>query len=439
MKSKEIEQETFKLIKFGFSSQAIIANLNDKVEDKTLLKIVVETACKDYPDYNYIQYFMNSKIIVDKDADDDKLYMFNVARKELRVIDRTRLSNMLDSKLKWDHKRYTCSFVYNPFNEFKLGKVDGYWQYNLYEPPKWLEDKYYSCGEVQIPKLDVIPTIYDKYLKHLVNGDVKSYEYVLDWLTTAITSRNYCILTTIGNQGIGKGVLGEIMMRLVGEQNFTKSGKRIVDKDFNGQISGKRILYVDEVVISNADQENRMKDLINDYIEVEKKGVDAKLSRNYSSIYFSANQLDAIKITSDDRRFSIIELTNVKLKDVMNKNEIGSLLLEENIEKFAQYLYHRKVDSNKMMNVFTSPRLELIKAEQLNTWQEWLIEEFIPDNRGQKFTVRQVSEIVEEEWGSKCRPGRGALQKLERVYSNKLRIFKDVSSGKQVWTVQILK
>jgi hypothetical protein len=438
VKPFDIENKIRSLIPFGYSKDDIKRALAKNLDDSILIDESVERVCDDYPDYDLIQFFMDSKIILDKDAEEEKYYMFNLRKRDIVTINPSRLTGIIDPKLKWSHKKYTCLFEYDPYIPKILHKFDGQWKFNTYKCPFWAEDFFYSGGKKAIPVVKKIPKLYHTFFMHLVNDHKESYTYLIDWLSNMLQNRNYCILTTIGNQGIGKGVLGSIMQNLVGKSNFSKTDKKLITKDFNGQLKDKRLVYLDELKVTSVDQENKLKDLINDYIEVEAKGVDAKLSRNYSSLYFSSNNLDSIRIPSDDRRFSIVELTDKKLVSVFDENKIGSLLEPENIEQLAFFLFTREVDKNKMMSVFRSNRTEVIRSASLNVWQEWFIEEYCYSNKGKEVTVKDASFEVESEFGSRCRPGRGAFQTLSAMYPESFKVKKLLDGDRQVWKLIIL-
>lgn len=441
MKSYELQKAIHNHIRMGYDSHRIVTALAGQVEEaeKDYLQESVERTCEDYPDYDNIQFFMESKVVSDKDGEDDLLYLFNPKRRQVRTIHRSRLSSMISPKLDWNHRRHTCSFVYDPFKPFKVSNVDGEWQYNLYQPPFWAYDYFMSEGRISVSNPGSIPECYVKFFKHLVDGDEDSYNYLLDWLANALQARNYCVLTTIGNQGIGKGVLGDIMKELFGESNFAKTDNKLIEKDFNGQICNKRLTYLNEVRITSIAQENKMKALIDDYIEVEKKGSDARMVKNYSSIYFSSNNLDAVRIPSDDRRYSIIMLTKRKLIEIMDESEIRDMIYnKEKISALAGYLTYRVVDKQRMMKVFKSARTEEVRSFSLNAWQEWFLEEFCPDKSDEQMKLRDVTSCIEDEFGSSVRPGRGALQTLEQYYPEVFEVKKIRDPGnknKQYWAI----
>lgn len=431
----EIEREIHKLIRHGLSDEQIVRAMKSQLKEAGADESSVYSTCKDYPDYDLIQLFMRSKIIVDKDGEDDKLYLYDAGSKKLEFIDSSRLVKIISPKLDWNHKRYTCKFDYNPYKPFKLKKIDGQWVFNLYNPPPWKEAHFYSKGRIAIEPIDELPEIYDRFFTHLVAGDAPSFEYLINWMANMEQARNYCILCTIGTKGIGKGVLGEIMRKLVGEQNYQLTDNRIINKDFNGQLLNKRLAYLNEVKVVNDQQANKLKSLIDDFIEVEKKGVDAKTVQNHCSIYFSSNQLDSIPITSDNRRFSILELTDVQLPKVMSGAEIKSLTSDENIDKLARYLYGRKVNEDDMLKVFVSERTQTIIEFGLDVWQDEFRQEYLPNMRGQTKTVREVSEDIKELCDLSRGPGRKKLQLLAAKFANEFEVKNIRHGDAQKWCV----
>ena len=277
--------------------------------------------------------------------------------------------------------------------------------------------------------------MYKKFFNHLVNEDKDSYDYVLKWLGNALKYRNYCVLTAIGSQGIGKGVLGEIMRGLFGKENFHQGDNRLMTKDFNKQFKNKRCVFVDEVRILKLDHINKFKALVNDYIEVEGKGENVVEMRNYASIYIASNNFDSIRLTSDDRRFSIIELTDKKLYDTFKPDQIKELLEEENINKLAKFLWSMDIDETEMLKIFASKRTEEVRMASVKDWEEWLFDDYAVDHAGEDIKLYIVGEAIEEEFGSKFRPSRKAMQELYKIYPSKFSLIRKQAHEKRIWYV----
>jgi hypothetical protein len=449
--NQQYAREVKKFIRLGMSAEQIFYKL--RIEhcpqniEEALLKVVVDQTCEQYPDYDLIQTVVRSKLAIDRDSDSSKVHAIDYLERRIVELDKNRAAKLFDSKYEFRDRIYTCKFEYMPLNYKMLVKEEGLWKFNTCIPPFWQTDLFYSQGETPIAKVEKLPKLYQVFLEHLVDGDKASFNYILDWMSNAIQDRNYCILTTIGNQGVGKGVLGAILNRLVGEHNFSATDKKLIRKDFNGQIYGKRIVYIDEVKISNADEENKLKSLINDTIEIEMKGKDAVLTKNYASIYMSSNQLNSLRLTADDRRFSIVNLTSKKLYEAISPDEINSLLEPENIETLARYLFYRKVNDKQMLKVFKSSRTEEVRSNQLNSWQEWFLEEFCFEHAGQTVEVKDATDAVVNEFGPSYKCSRQAFKILSDLYPDKFTVKSPrkevILNGKKVkktmWCLEICK
>ena len=408
------------------------------LELKTL-KQFIEEITSNIPSYHLKQKLNRCQIVQDI-AGDDMCHLLDPQSKEVVRIKEKKITRLCENRQEVKSilsDIYPANFTYNPFEATRLYRKNSDWFYNCYVPPSWYEEVFYSKGKTKVVKRTILPPLYEKFFSHLVKGHEESFEYVLKWLSNALRDRNYCVLTAIGNQGIGKGVLGEIMRLLVGEKNFHTSDTRLITKDFNKQFKNKRIVFCDEIQILKVEHVNKFKALTNDMIEIEGKGENAVEVKNYASIYIASNNFDSIRLTDDDRRFSIIELTDKKLIGHMSTDEIGSLIEQENIEKLAQYLWHLKVDKDQMKLPFRSSRTEEVRLAGLKDWEEWLFDDFAVDHAGEDIKLSVVSEAVESEFGSKFKPSRRALKKLQEVYPKKFTlIYKVMDNSKRSWYVK---
>ena len=187
-------------------------------------------------------YFLRQKVeqcqIIQDISGDDMCYLLDPNTKDVVRVKESKLTRLCEDK----HEKsrllsqiYPAQFTYNPMEATRLYRQGLDWYYNTYQPPIWYENVFYSKGNIEVSKREELPLLYKQFFLHLVKDHEDSYLYVLSWLSNAMKYRNYCVLTAIGNQGIGKGVLGEIMRLLIGEKNFHTSDTRLITKDFNKQ------------------------------------------------------------------------------------------------------------------------------------------------------------------------------------------------------------
>lgn len=436
----DLKRFIIKLIKLGHSKADILSLISSKNEYSSFedsMEFILNDVIAEYPNYGLTRSILRSDLIIDKKGDDNLVKILDHKYRRIDIIHIQRLQKLFDPKFDIFSRIYIAEYEYLPYDCGLLIQNDsGTYSFNTYQPPKWQEDYFYSKGQ-EVIKPCKLPKIYDNFFKHLVNDHKESYDYLIKWLANGLQYRNYCILTTIGKQGIGKGVLGEIMRRLFGKHNFYQGSDRMFKGVFNSQIADKRLVYCDEISILHKEEEDRVKLVVNDFIEIEKKGIDAIEKKNYANFYVSSNNMDSISLTADDRRFSIIELTDKKLNKIMSDTQIKNLFHDDNIEKLAKFLWNFKVDREEMTNVFMSERTEEVRASSLKEWEDFFVFRFCAKNKGTSLEVFEAGEEIKNQFGFSTRVGRSRLAELSKKYPDVFEVKKVREDGNQVWKVFI--
>lgn len=308
---------------------------------------------------------------------------------------------------------------------------------NTYVPPGWLKNHFYFGKELKVNT--EIPQIVEQFLMHLVQEDKESYEYVLDWMAQMVQGRNLTILTLIGNEGIGKGTLGDLLRDIVGQQNWVKVRADAFKGRFNSQMENKLLVHIDEAHLSTTDEYNRLKDVVNPWIEVEQKGKDARMSRNYASYILASNDSTAINPSPDDRRFSIVNLTDKKIIETPVREVITSLYKPENIEALSLYLMQRKINHDMMRPFKSSKKSNEIVYANMPDWEKFLLQDYLEDHVGQKRSLSEVKEDIALECNMRNPPGRSKLEKFCLKYKeyaclvqqNRVRYMKIIACPKR--------
>jgi len=412
------------LLRFGktwFDCFHIVKDGYDvSVHDK--LKSTIKKYCtEDHIHYNDVRRYVRSTIC--KLREDPKKFVYIVDLANLKCVKEAEssLDVVLDKKYGWRKRVKLVSKKYMPFEGFGITEdEDGLAVLNDYDIPKWFSRRMVKNG-VGAFNVDTdydfkIPEIFEKFLKHLVSGDMDSYNYILDWLSVSLSARNYCMLCTIGSKGIGKGVLGTIMERLVGRKNFGSTTNRVLNSNFNSVLYNKRIVYIDEIQVKTIEQEDRLKTFVNDMVQIELKGEDAFEAVNTASVYLSSNNMDSVKLTGDNRRFSIVELTDVSVTKVLKPAEFEQLLSDEVIEQLGLYLLTRNIDFTAMKRPFVSKRTDEVRYGALKGWEEYFLEEVLP-TLDEVTLVKDMTECISGEFGINVKPSRRAFSHLSDRFS----------------------
>lgn len=346
------------------------------------------------------------------DKKNDKIFDYNISAFQRILTRRDWIEYM--NKYSELHE-----FVYEPRQQ-RFGVN----YFNLYRLSKWRKNTKLQLNE--------IPKVYRNFFLHLVNNDIGSYHYLLDWLANSLHRKNFTILCAIGDEGIGKGTLAEIIELLHGEENFIKTRDSVLKKDFNAQISNKTFVYIDEVKLTKKEQMDRLKDLVNIRIEIEKKGYDTTSEYNHASIYLSSNDLNAIKPSHSDRRFSILEMTDIPLKDTPLIKTRDALLDIQNITQLGRYLEQLEIISD-MLTPWKGFRAEEIKEANLTSWEDWLINEYIPRNKSNNILTIDWKTVQTDIDTTCCvKPGRRKIEECIKQYP---KVAKFKQNGTKRWIV----
>lgn len=217
---------------------------------------------------------------------------------------------------------------------------------NTYLKPEWQLDK--ALEEEEIKKFTKIPTILQDFFEHLVPDD-NCREYLYDWLHYALTTRCETYLVLNGAKGIGKNILSEFICKtLLGSSNH-KVAHQAALKGFNAILVDCRMIVFDEFKITDQQDINTLKRIINPIQMIEFKGLDTgKNQETFNSFIISNNALSDLWLNWDERRFSVMDLTDVKLREIWTKEKIDKSVAvfsdpqSEEMIAFGYWLMYRK-------------------------------------------------------------------------------------------------
>jgi len=310
----------------------------------------------------------------------DSVIMFNTVSNQLSEVSfkawERRLSKderaivnvkMRDALLTYDPYDLK-SLVHTHFEGFQVLKV------NTYIPPKWRSRP--------APESVKCPERIWRILTHLF-PEQRCLDYVLNWMHISLTKRNETYLVLNGSKGIGKGVFCSILSALVGRENYDEAPSSLLTGQFNSVLDKKRAILMDEFKVGKSEH-NKLKRFINKYQNIEKKGIDAdKSTEIYNSYLISNNDLTDMYLESDDRRFSVPDLTSKLMTEVMTDEEAESLLYDLEHDEELQYefgyfvfLYGKQQRLNQF-SVWKGPRFWELVYTSLKEWQKMIVDKIL--------------------------------------------------------------
>lgn len=396
---------------------------NDKNPVKPLEKMAVEDffeqAKKLYPNFDFVKSVLELDFI--QDITTGKFYLIDP---ETRTNTEVNLKSIEDAfnKKAFDYIKKTrlnsALIGWNPDSrdfKYKEGLVNSI---NLYRPADW--QLQYFFKNIPVPETEM-PKVYDQYLKHLTRNQL-SYNYCLAFMAATVQNnfkpQNYCVL--MGRQGLGKGVFFDIIKALVGSNNAGKiKAVNLADQKFNKEAKHKKILFFDEFRITSPQDEDALKDYVNETIAIEEKGVDSKVYKNYSSTLIATNDIGDLKISGDDRRFCLVDTGPRSLLELAEElkypveDYVSKVLLDpQNITNLGKFLLNYKYNRRLLTTMLESETRSTLKQETAADWVTCVLSQICPENAGKKLLLSKVQDLLTEATNSKVRPGRRQWAKL---------------------------
>ena len=270
--------------------------------------------------------------------------------------------------------------VFNPYSPKVLDfRSDDYGRpcnfLNTYKKPLWQLSS--DIGVEEGKKYKPSPLFFD-FMNHLFI-DPKCREFVFDWLHYALTDRCETYLVLNGAKGIGKNVFSELLCKpLMGDANHKVAQPSALTSDFNALLADSRMIVFDEFKIDSPEKVNKLKRYINEAQTIERKGIDASTTvKTYNSFIISNNDQSDMRISWDDRRFSVMDLTTVKLRDAWSEEKIDELLaLFEDLEEMraiGYWLMYRDPHHTKFDD-WKGPHFYALCYASFNEWQKVIID-----------------------------------------------------------------
>lgn len=140
----------------------------------------------------------------------------------------------------------------------------------------------------------------------------KEYQYVMDWLAWVInnpTKRISYALLILGGQGSGKSIVKKFMQYMLGAENVGTVNNQVIHKSFTGWQSGSILKVIEEISVAGHrfDVINALKEPItNETLFIERKNENGVEEVNTASWMMYTNDIAALPVNKNDRRFLIV-------------------------------------------------------------------------------------------------------------------------------------
>ncbi len=332
----------------------------------------------------------------------------------------------------WNTTMITATRVYNGYSLDQFKPLDdGLTELNSYMAPWWRYEVKKQKEAGLRTETPACPPVLDKLIRNVVKDECLDHLY--KWIATSILKRNQVYLIMLGDKGIGKTVLINLISALTGHDNVFQVPVGFFESRFDSGLKNARLAVYDEAKLDRKVHRG-LKNYVNDYNNLEEKGKNAhKASQNFCSFILASNIIGDLYLEFDDRRFSALDLNSTPLTDVMSHEEITELdsMLKLDSEEgkqlimdFGEWLLATyEVDDRTPFDVWKGDTFKRIVASSLTEWQKAIIDEFESKPVGYETTYAALKRKNKE---IKTFPGK---DKVDTFFTNYLPNGVDMPLG----------
>ncbi len=183
---------------------------------------------------------------------------------------------------------------------------------SVYEPGK---DRYLGRDLNLWTPSGIVPTEGDvtPFVEHmqLLLPDDRERELFLDYLHFIVCHPSVKLMFAAllqGEQGVGKSLIGNLVIDCIGRRNVSTPTSEIVKRDFTGWQEGCSLILVEELMTEGRmEVANKMKRVITEpTLQIERKGIDAYDIPNRLNLLCFTNHKDAVRLEGGDRRWFVL-------------------------------------------------------------------------------------------------------------------------------------
>jgi hypothetical protein len=270
-----------------------------------------------------------------------------------------------------------------------------------------------------------MPLIWNRLFEHIW-PIAASREIAIHLLANALARRNIVILANVGAaRGIGKGLILQGCRFLHGDTNYQMLKPSYFNGNFNGGLSNTTFVAIDEIPIGSSRDNDKLKTLTNDFVPIEKKGIDARVERIHCSVVICNNDADALVGVDphDNRQVFVPDLTTVPVNQnphFATYEQRQKLFDPEIIRQLGLYLLQREIPADLNDKIYKTEHYFNVIRNSTPDWELFTLENLGGSLAGQCVSLEYVREQIRIKEGLKAAPGRVKFERLVQKHPDKL-------------------
>lgn len=215
---------------------------------------------------------------------------------------------------------------------------------------------------------------------HMVCGeDEKLSKYLLDWFAFKVQrpgERAEVAVALRGGRGVGKGLLVQSLMRILGSHALHISSPRMLVGDFNAHLRGALLVFADEAFwAGDKAAEGVLKALITEpTITINGKGKDAYAASNRVSVIFASNERWTVPAGADERRYFVLDVPAARRGDRAYFKRLTDWLNSGGVAHWCDFLLKRDICGFHPRDVPVTAALDRQKIASMSLLEKWVLE-----------------------------------------------------------------
>lgn len=277
------------------------------------------------------------------------------------------------------------------------------------------------------------------FFKHIMNiwcdGDVKLYEYILNWFTSIIShpwkKLRTCIVAK-STERAGKGIIIDLIRAILGEKYvFHPSSPKDILGDFNNGLRNKLLVFVDELTWGgDRERAGVFKKLISEKtISINEKFKSIYTVQNLVNIIVASNEEWVIPAGRTDTRWLVIALNPyLTTCNIKTKSSIINDIRATDLKRLAKFFYTRDISKWNSDNIIMTESLREQRIHSMSPFNKWWLDSInsgcISTDQGNKYFFGTHS-IPREVLYDSFKKYSNDKHTTNRTFQNKIKTIAD--------------
>ncbi len=186
-------------------------------------------------------------------------------------------------------------------------------------------------------------TIREHLLTVICSGNQAYFDWLIGWMAYCVQhpERQAEVAVVLrGKKGTGKGMVGQLMMRIFRHHAIHIANSKHLIGHFNAHLADGLFLFLDEALwAGDKAGEGILKALITERtLMIEPKGIDAFPMLNRLKILISSNNDWVVPATSDERRFFMLDVSDCRKGDPAYFTKLVAAIEGAELQAFLDHL-----------------------------------------------------------------------------------------------------